>query len=40
MTRPTPRKSSLAGSGPVTPPQPAAQADPVPAASVPQSNAG
>lgn len=40
MTRPTPRKSSLAGSSPVTPPQPAAQADPVPAASVPQSNAG
>lgn len=35
MTRPTPRKSSLAGSSPVTPPQPAAQADPVPAASVP-----
>lgn len=39
MTRPTPRKSSLAGSSPVTPPQPAAQADPVPAASVPASPA-
>lgn len=34
MIRPTPRKSSLAGSSPVTPPQPAAQAAPGPAASV------